>query len=221
MHSFNLGKMIVAAAVGIAVWMAFPQASWSKNQDPGNGISNFGKVSDQLFRGAQPSAAGFAALQKMGVAIVVNFRNERDELATEKRQVEGLGLKYVSIPWNGSDNPNNAQVAQFLDLVRTNPNAKIFVHCKRGADRTGVMVAAYRIALEHKAVADAIAEMHQFHYDHFFLPQLQRYIASLPQVLQSNTLFAAYVGAPAPAPATVPGAIAAAASHAAAIVPAQ
>ena len=73
-------------------------------------------------------------------------------------EVESLGMKYVSIPWSGSSYPSSSQVVQFLDLVRANPQAKIFVHCKRGADRTGVMVAAYRIAFEHKDVADAVLE---------------------------------------------------------------
>jgi protein tyrosine/serine phosphatase len=222
-NPFHSGKVVFAAALALAVWLVFPQASWSKAQDSGNGLENFGKVTDQLFRGAQPTAAGFAALQKMGVAIVVNFRDERDEQSVEQREVENLGIKYVGIPWSGSDYPSNSQVLQFLDLVHANPTAKIFVHCKRGADRTGVMVAAYRIAVEHKVAADAIAEMHQFHYDHFFLPQLQRYIASLPQLLKTDPAFIAYGVAPNIAPPSATAALAAAASaatRAAAIVPA-
>ncbi len=186
-------------------------------------MPNFGKVTDQLFRGAQPTAAGFAALQKMGVAIVVNFRDERDEMSVEQREVENLGIKYVGIPWSGSDNPSNSQVIQFLDLVRANPTAKIFVHCKRGADRTGTMVAAYRIAVEHKAVADAIAEMNQFHYDHLFLPQLRRYVQSLPQLLKGDPAFIAYGVAPNIVPDMAPVAtasLAAAAAKAAVMVPA-
>jgi hypothetical protein len=46
-------------------------------------------------------------------------------------------------------------------------------------------------------VGDAVAEMHQFHYDHFWLPQLERYVESLPQLLSSDPLFAAYATAPA------------------------
>jgi len=128
----------------------------------------------------------------MGIGIVVNFRDEREEIATEKRQVESLGIKYIEIPWSGRDDPSNIQVVQFLDLIRANPKAKIFVHCKRGADRTGVMVAAYRIAIEHKSVAEAVSEMHQFHYAGFWLPQLKRYVESLPGLLQKDARFSAY-----------------------------
>jgi protein tyrosine/serine phosphatase len=157
-----------------------------------SGVPNFGRVSDALLRGAQPTEAGFAALKAIGVGMIVNFRDDA-ESAGEQRQVESLGMKYVSIPWSGRDNPSNKQVAQFLDLVRSNPQAKIFVHCRAGADRTGTMVAAYRIAMEHVTVANALKEMHSFHYHHFFLPQLERYIDSFPQTLTADSLFSAYM----------------------------
>lgn len=175
--------------------------SWSRSKQIPEGIENFSQVTQTLFRGAQPSVAGFTQLRDMGVGIIVNFRDEAGETADEKKQIESLGMKYVGIPWSGRQNPSNAQIIQFLDLVRANPQAKIFVHCQRGADRTGTMIAAYRIAVEHQTVAKAVSEMHQFHYDHFWLPQLERYIDSLPQLLQTDTLFSAY--APVAGPMSV------------------
>jgi protein tyrosine/serine phosphatase len=101
-------------------------------------------------------------------------------------------MKYIGIPWRASDEPSSAQVVEFLDLVRANPNTKIFVHCRRGADRTGVMIGAYRIAVEHKSAAEAISEMRRYHYDWLFRPQLKRYVASLPGLLQNDPQFADY-----------------------------
>jgi protein-tyrosine phosphatase len=161
------------------------------------GVPNFGEVTPTLYRGAQPSAEGFHSLQQMGVTIDVNFRD--GDAPAEEHEVESLGMKYVAIPWRASDDPSTAQVAQFLNLVRDNPRATIFVHCKRGADRTGTMVAAYRIALEHESTGDAVSEMHHYHYAHFWLPQLERYVDSLPQLLQTDSRFSAYA-APAPPP---------------------
>jgi hypothetical protein len=68
---------------------------------------------------------------------------------------------------------------------------------KSPLDRTGVMIAAYRIAVEHKTVAEAIAEMHRYHYDWLFRSQLKRYIESLPRLLQNDPQFANYRPQPA------------------------
>jgi tyrosine-protein phosphatase SIW14 len=211
MTRFNLGRtaggtITRIALVGLftAATLFLPQLSRADSAKPVAGLQNFGQVSDTLFRGAQPNLPGFTALKQMGVAIVVNFRNESDEVSAEQHEVESLGIKYVTIPWSGSSEPSNAQVVQFLDLVRANPQVKIFVHCHRGADRTGVMVAAYRLAVQHLTVADAVAEMHKFHYDHLFLPQLERYVKSLPELLQNNPQFSAYAATQAPIQSATP-----------------
>lgn len=202
----SLGFLVIAAAL----FLGAPSARSQTAQSP-EGVPNFARVTDTLYRGAQPSSAGFNALQHMGVGIVVNFRNEAKETSVEEREVESLGMKYVGIPWSGRDNPSDSLIVQFLDLVRTNPQTKIFVHCQRGADRTGTMVAAYRIAVQHQPVKDAVSEMYSFHYDHFFLPQLERYVVSLPRLLHDDPLFAAYITAP---PSLVAGAANAAAAAA-------
>ena len=187
-RTIALASILAAAALcceGPFAWSQTVNQAGNKLE----GLPNLGTVSEMLYRGGQPALLGFKALRLMGVAIIVNFRDESAEIATEQREVESLGIKYVSIPWSGRSEPSNSQVVQFLDLIRANPQANIFAHCKRGADRTGVMIAAYRIAVEHKTAPEAVSEMHQYHYDHFSLPQLQRYVNSLPQLLRSNPLF--------------------------------
>jgi tyrosine-protein phosphatase SIW14 len=151
---------------------------------PLHGVKNFGRVTDHLYRGAQPSAQGFAELKHLGVGIIVNLRDDRDEQEKEERTVETLGLRYVAIPWNARRLPTDTQMADFLDLLRVDPKTKIFVHCQLGADRTGVMIAAYRIADENWTPRQAIAEMKAFHL-HFWLPHLNRYIEHFPQRLES------------------------------------
>ena len=172
--------------------LAGTQVSSCQTEKELRGLPNFGRVTENLYRGGQSTSDGFSALHAMGVGMVVNLRKDRAEIATEKREVESLGMKSVGIPWSASHKPSSAQIVEFLDLVRANPNTKIFVHCRRGADRTGVMIAAYRIAVEHKPVAEAVTEMHRYHYDWLFRPQLKRYIESLPGLLQNDPQFADY-----------------------------
>jgi tyrosine-protein phosphatase SIW14 len=106
------------------------------------GVPNFGQVSPSLFRGAQPSDEGFGALAKMGVGIVVDLRGEGDN---EREQVTKLGMEYVAIPSQCSHMTAEG-IAKFLAILRDHPDKKVFVHCHYGVDRTGMMVAAYRIS---------------------------------------------------------------------------
>jgi tyrosine-protein phosphatase SIW14 len=194
MHSAQIDRRMVVVACFLAVVSLIfgTQVLWCQTEKELQGLPNFGRVTENLYRGAQPTSDGFNALHAMGVGIVVDLREKPTEAATEKRQVESLGMKSVDIPWSASHEPSSAQIVEFLDLVRANQNTKIYVHCRRGADRTGVMIASYRIAVEHKSVADAVSEMHRYHYDWFFLPHLKRYLESLPGLLQNDPQFANY-----------------------------
>ncbi len=164
------------------------------------GVPNFGRVTPNLYRGAQPTASGFQELQRLGIEIVVNFRNERGEIEAERRNVERLGLRYASIPWGASHNPTSQQVADFLEVLQANPESKIFVHCHRGADRTGTMVAAYRIAEQRWTPPQAIQEMRAYHYHHFWWPNLQRYVEDFPRLLATDPKLRAFAPATHGAP---------------------
>jgi tyrosine-protein phosphatase SIW14 len=107
------------------------------------GVANFGQVTSSLFRGAQPSDDGFASLAKMGVGVVVDLRGDSDN---ERERVTKLGMEYVAIPSQCSHMTDDG-IAKFLRILRDHPDKKVFVHCRYGVDRTGMMVAAYRISL--------------------------------------------------------------------------
>lgn len=118
------------------------------------GLTNFYKVSDDLYRGAQPKKAGFDQLKKLGVKTIVNLRNSNDD----EKMIAGAGFNYFHIPIS-SIFPRKKKFARFLEIVSDPANCPVFVHCRRGADRTGTAVALYRIKVQKCAVEEAIAEM--------------------------------------------------------------
>ncbi len=150
------------------------------------GLPNFGRVSDTFLRGAQPKDAGYAELKKQRVELVVSFREHPGQIAAERRAVEALGMRFVSIPWPPMNAPRNAQVAEFLELLRANPGKKIFAHCRRGAERTGVMVAAYRMASEKWTPQQALDEMETFGFRGFWFRRLKKYVRAFPDQLDSD-----------------------------------
>ncbi len=151
------------------------------------GLPNFGEVTPTLFRGAQPSTQGLKALAKMGVDIVVDARGDRVD--SEGKQVTALGMKYVAIPWR-CPFPNDDVFVKFLKVVRDNPDKKIFVHCRLGDDRTGMMVAAYRMAIQDWSADEAMGEMQKFGFStfhqYFMCPRLASYEKAFPEHLKKN-----------------------------------
>jgi tyrosine-protein phosphatase SIW14 len=151
-----------------------------------DGIPNTGKINDHLYRGAQPNFSAFAELKKMGVTTVVNLRLEHDaDIATERRQAESFGLRFVHIPVGGFSAPSNAQIIQFLSIFRDHPTETVFVHCHYGEDRTGVFIASYRMAFEHWPYEQAANEMNSFGFNGHWQPEMKAFVRDFPARLNS------------------------------------
>jgi len=190
---------ILAAAISMGAYgqegYGTPTPSASKGQNHSiarklqlNGVTNFGEVTPTLYRGGQPTEKGFRNLQKMGIKIVVDLRGSRD---SERRLVTKLGMKYVPLPWRCYD-PRDEHFAQFLALIRENPGKKIFVHCRVGDDRTGMDVAAYRMAEQGWTSEEAKKEMEAYGVNWFhraICPGLSSYEANFPERFKSSTAF--------------------------------
>jgi protein tyrosine/serine phosphatase len=137
--------------------------------DPGTGIRRFAWVdSGQVARGGQPDDDGLRWLADHGFRTVITFRQHHDEEAALAR----AGLPLVEIPIQcdlfGSSPPTEAQVAQFLSIARDSSRRPVYFHCARGADRTGMFAALYRIEVDGWTNAEAIEEMQAFGYNNFY-----------------------------------------------------
>jgi protein-tyrosine phosphatase len=152
------------------------------------GVPNFGEVTPNLYRGGLLNPTGLKALARMGVAIVVDAHAND---ANEEKEVRRLGMQYVAIPWH-CPWPKDEVFAKFLKLIQENKGKKVFVHCRLGDDRTGMMVAAYRMAEEGWTADEAMIEMKSFGFTrahHFLCPSLAGYEKEFPERLQNSAAF--------------------------------
>ena len=151
-----------------------------------SGIPNAGKISNFLYRGAQPKEKGLSELKILGVTTIVDLRGEdRQKIEWERKTAESLGMRFVHIPVSGWAPPTNEQVGQFLALFRNDPGQKIFVHCRFGDDRTGVFVATYRMAVEKWSAEQAMKEMYFFGFNGLWHPAMKSFVREFPERMKS------------------------------------
>jgi protein tyrosine phosphatase (PTP) superfamily phosphohydrolase (DUF442 family) len=152
------------------------------------GIPRFGEVTPTLYRGGQPTQEGLSNLAEMGIDIVVDLRGSRE---SERRLVTSLGMRYVALPWQ-CFSPRDEYFAKFLTLLRENPGKKVFVHCRVGDDRTGMDIAAYRIAEQGWTAEEARKEMEAYGVNWFHKVicfPLSSYEKEFPERFKTSTAF--------------------------------
>jgi tyrosine-protein phosphatase SIW14 len=125
---------------------------------PVHGIGNFYQVDEQVYRGAQPTDEGFRYLAGNGVKVVIDLREHDRRSLAEERVVTAAGMRYINVPMTGLAAPTDAEISTIMQLLEDHTIGTVFVHCKRGADRTGVVIAAYRIQHDHWANTKALSE---------------------------------------------------------------
>jgi protein tyrosine/serine phosphatase len=133
------------AALAVAIVAASGCAALGRRADRGD-LPYFFKVDDRVYRGAHPTPEGLRRLSEMGVKTIVNLRGEDPRFQGHDRAVAELyGMRWVYLPMHAFWRPTDTQIREFLTLALDPSTSPIFLHCRQGEDRTGTLVAIYRV----------------------------------------------------------------------------
>jgi protein tyrosine phosphatase (PTP) superfamily phosphohydrolase (DUF442 family) len=154
------------------------------------GLRNLARVDKGLWRSYQPRRRGFEQLKKLGVKTVVSLRMTR----SDRKYLEGLGLRYRRIPitpWKA----NEARLLEVLKIITDPRNQPVHVHCKHGADRTGLVIALYRVVVQGWSKDRALRELSRFGF-HSVWKNLKRTLERIDVAAFRKRLAAAPIQTP-------------------------
>ena len=128
-------------------WLVQWAKSRSERNEFGVPIPNFGKVTDALYRGALPDAAGYRSLaDRLNVRRVCSIIERQSPEDARAALASGIE-EWRHFGFSDKDTPEPLGVRRWLEYIRTaTPDRPVFTHCRGGRHRTGVLVGVYRVA---------------------------------------------------------------------------
>jgi len=129
-------------------------------------LSNFHQVNSVIFRGARPEEKDFYQLTQLGVKTIISLEEKFSE--KERKLADQHRFVYIWIPFHPFFTPRKEQIDEIITLLKNPVFQPVFVHCREGKVRTGLVIAAYRIIVENWAFEDAYKEMKKYGFKSYF-----------------------------------------------------
>lgn len=152
---FATGSLVIA-------FLLMPTVASARSDREFRELPNFHRVGERLYRGAQPRDGGIKRLAELGINTIINLRGPDERIEEERAEALSLGMKYFSIPFPSFSRPSPELVDKVLQIILAPDSGRVFVHCKQGADRTGTIIACYRILSDGWALKAALDEARRF-----------------------------------------------------------
>ena len=164
---------------------------------PQQALPNLHQVSPTIYRSAQPLGGAQEAIDALGIKSVVSLRWTKDDPGILPK------TKRIHAPIESWD-VDHDEIMRALRALVDPQNQPVLLHCRHGADRTGTVVAAYRMIVENWSADDAIREMREGGYNyHAVWVNMLRYLRKLDVTAARNELgldAAAIAATPSAAP---------------------
>lgn len=117
-----------------------------------------------LYRGGRPGPESLTSLKALGVTTIVNlerewFRREPSSVKEERRLAQEYGMQFIHIPLHPFFRPSAEDITTIMSILSNTSLRPIFIHCRRGSDRTGIAIAIFRVRHQGWTVKNAYVEM--------------------------------------------------------------
>ena len=151
-------------------------------------VCNFHQVDAQLYRGGRPRSSAYPKLVGIGVRTIINLEEPKFAME-EKAAIDQLNsglpsdrqIQFVSFPITPAEideeGVSDSRLRELFGEIQSS-GKPIFLHCYHGKDRTGMVVALYRLLLNQKSATDAYDEAYHYRFsrkDHGLSRTLDRY----------------------------------------------
>jgi protein tyrosine/serine phosphatase len=166
--SIRSAAILVAVAVGACAGQS------PRLLHPTDPATDFYTVSPGIYRGGRLTEAGVLTLKKLGVKTIINLEDDSEEIAQETQWAKAASITQLRESLSGYWAPDDKQVDRILKELADPAARPIYIHCKKGMDRTGIIVALHRVYNEGWAASKAEAERDALGFNHW-LPNLDRY----------------------------------------------
>ena len=141
-------QLVRLRAISAALVLLAASIGASSSEPKKEVLPNFHQVNERLYRGAQPLPGGMRELAELRIKTVINLRGEDEDAREEEDEAGAAGLSYFSVPLPDFRRPKDEQVEKVLAIINDARNWPVFIHCRHGEDRTGTIIAIYRISQE-------------------------------------------------------------------------
>ena len=163
-------SLILFSFVSVAFMQVTPSQLQAQTYIPFEGIPEFAKVDEGLYRGGRPELFAVAELKSsVGIKTILTFDDNMDAVAAEKQEAEKVGIHHISIPIDSLSYPDEADINRALSIMTDPSGFPLFVHCKHGQDRTGLVVGLYRFQHDGWTADAAYDEMLNYGFKWYLL----------------------------------------------------
>ena len=168
--------LVICALFLVALPAPAQQQDRSGEENRSKDLPNFARINDRLYRGGQPRKDSIRKLAALGVKTIINLRDDDENAQAESTEANAAGLDYFNIPLKRFGRPNDSQIERVLSLIDSKEHGVVFIHCHKGGDRTGMIIALYRISHDGWTDHEAIQEAKRFGMG-FWQVQMKDYIS--------------------------------------------
>jgi protein tyrosine/serine phosphatase len=136
----NLTRLMFALLLGISL----PGVKLAQAE-----IVRFHEVAPGIYRGSRPEdMRDLIRLKLQGIRTIYTLVTDREDIAREQHDAALLGIKVVSVPMSPILIPGDRKIDFLLNEIQQPANQPVYLHCRHGKDRTGLIFGIFRVEVQ-------------------------------------------------------------------------